>query len=73
MEEDNLEDRNIVLIQKHMRAKLSRVGIKKIIKKLNTRRYVIEELINSEENYIYDLGLIISDFKMKLLAKRIVS
>ena len=47
MEEDNMEDKNRVCIQKHIRAKLCRIQIKKTIKKLHTRRYVIEELINS--------------------------
>lgn len=44
-----------------------------MFKKLITRKYVIEQLIDSQENYISDLGLIVSDFKMKLKSSGILS
>lgn len=42
------------------------------VKKLRRRKNIIQELIDTEENYIRDLGFIVSDFKMRLLSTRII-
>lgn len=51
----------------------TRERVKKTVKDLFTRKMIIKELLDTEENYIRDLSIVISDFQTPLLNKKIIS
>lgn len=62
-----------IKIQSFIRGVLTRERIKKKVKDLFTRKMIIKELLDTEENYIRDLSIVISDFQAPLLTKKIIS
>lgn len=63
----------VVTIQAWWRGEQTRAKIHKLAKKLLKRKYSIRELIETEEKYIRDLSMVISDFKGNLLNKKIIT
>lgn len=60
-------------IQAVWRGRRSRQRTRRIRKLLIYRKHIIKELIDTEAMYIYDLSLIISDFKYPMRSLRLVS
>ena len=63
----------VIRLQAWWRGELDRARGRKLAKHLTRRRLLIRELVESEERYIRDLGLVVSDFKGKLLKLKIIS
>jgi hypothetical protein len=70
---DEDRERHAVRLQAWWRGELARTRTRKLAKNLIKRRYIIRELVDTEERYIRDLGLMVSDFRGGLLKRKIVS
>ena len=47
--------------------------LKEEFKKIHKRKKILKELIDTEEGYIRDLGFIVSDFKMRMISRGILT
>lgn len=63
----------VVKLQAWWRGESTRNKMRKLVKNLTKRRYLIRELVDTEEKYIRDLSVVISDFKVNLLKRRIIT
>lgn len=61
------------MIQAWWRGEMTRNKMRKIVKNLTKRKYIIRELVETEEKYIRDLSVVISDFKGNLVKKKIIN
>lgn len=60
-------------IQAWFRGRVSFAHTKKLLASLFKRKKIVEELVLTEENYIRDLGMIVSEFKMTMISKKVIS
>lgn len=63
----------MIKIQKNIRAHLIRTVLMPQFKKIHMRKNIIKELLDTEERYIRDLGFIVSDFKMRMRSREILT
>ena len=66
-------DRKVAVIQAWWRGEMVRNKIRKMVRTFTKRKYIIRELVETEEKYIRDLSLVISDFKGNLIKKKIIT
>lgn len=66
-------DRKVGVIQAWWRGEMVRNKIRKMVRTFTKRKYIIRELVETEEKYIRDLSLVISDFKGNLIKKKIIT
>lgn len=65
--------RAAVRIQRVVRGVQARGRVRRLVGDLFKRRMIIRELLETEENYIRDLGVVVSDFQVPLLSQGIIS
>jgi hypothetical protein len=73
MKADHDVYQNAVKLQAWWRGELTRNKIRKLLKNLTKRKYLIRELVDTEEKYIRDLSVVISDFKGNLIKRKIIT
>lgn len=73
MKADDDVSQKALKLQAWWRGEFTRNKIRKLVKNLTKRRYLIRELVDTEERYIRDLSVVISDFKGNLLKRKIIT
>ena len=71
--DDSEHTKAAVKIQALIKGVLTRERVKRMAKDFYRRKMIVKELLDTEENYIRDLSIIISDFQTPLVNKKIIS
>ena len=73
MKKDKDPQESVLIIQSWWRGELSRICTRRLAKNLIKRKFLIREFVETEENYITDLSVMIADFKTPLLFRKILT
>ena len=56
-----------------VRGAITRTRVKKMVTDFFKRRMIIKELLDTEESYIRDLSIIISDYQTPLISRKLIT